>query len=459
MAGRGRRGGFPRVLGRSVRVRRRRLAFAGLLAAVLAAGAAATGGLGADAMRAAVSSSGTGHALTPPPSAVAAAPSAAPLASRAAAAPPAAAPSSAAGEPASGEPAWQEMPAAIADIVSQFASTQGAAGVAVAVSTGSGATTHARYLTTVGQSAAQTPWSADTRSGFRSITKSLVGTVVLQLAAEGKLGLDDPLAKYVPAVGDMQHGGAAAGGQITVREALEMRTGLPEFSSTQAFSDRLNADYTAAFTDDQLLGYALAEPLSFAPGTHYEYSNTNFVVLGEAIEAVTGSTWDRAVQSRILGPLGLASVAYSGAGDPAGPVATPYQATNAGLERLAQVSPSMYGASGGYFGSIGDLLAWGRALGSGSLLPAPLQQQRFTAVSNPETDDPGSPEYDGYGLAAGSIDGWWGHSGTGLGYESLTLYQPSTGTTVAILINTQLDDPNGPAALFKQLESSLSDLG
>ena len=128
MAGRGRRGWFPRVLGRSVRVRRRRLAFAGLLAAVLAAGAAATGGLGADAMHAAVSSGGAGHAPTPPPSAVAPAPSAAPLASRAAAAPAAAAPSSPAGEPASGEPAWQEMPAAIADIVSQFANTQGAAG-------------------------------------------------------------------------------------------------------------------------------------------------------------------------------------------------------------------------------------------------------------------------------------------------------------------------------------------
>ena len=123
------------------------------------------------------------------------------------------------------------------------------------------------------------------------------------------------------------------------------------------------------------------------------------------------------------------------------------------------MSPSLYGASGGLFGDIGDLLRWGRALGSGELLPAPIQQQRLTAISNPDTDDPGSPDYDSYGLAAGEIDGWWGHTGTGLGYESLTMYKPTTGMTVAILINTQLPNPNGPAILFKQLEGALASLG
>jgi D-alanyl-D-alanine carboxypeptidase len=120
------------------------------------------------------------------------------------------------------------------------------------------------------------------------------------------------------------------------------------------------------------------------------------------------------------------------------------------------VSPSLYGASGGLFGNVGDLLRWGAALGSGQFLPSGLEQQRLTAISNPSADDPGSPDYDAYGLAAGEIDGWWGHTGTGLGYESLTMYQASTGTTVAILINTQLPNPNGPAILFKQLEASLA---
>jgi D-alanyl-D-alanine carboxypeptidase len=352
------------------------------------------------------------------------------------------------------------MPSDIADTVSQFLSDQGAAGIAVAVSAG-----NAKYVTTQGDAAEGTPWSAETRSAYRSITKSFVGTVVLQLVAEGKLSLDAPISRYVPDIASVQYGGEDAGGSITVRMALEMRTGLPEFSGTEGFSDELNTNYTSPFTDDQLLGYAFAEPLDFAPGSQYEYSNTNFVLLGEVVQAVTGQSWDRTVQQRILSPLGLSSVAYSGANDPGtdgsgATVATPYEVTDdAGLESLAQVSPSLYGASGGLFGNIGDLLTWGTALGSGRLLPAALQQQRLTAISDPNADDPGSPDYDSYGMAAGEIDGWWGHTGTGLGYESLTMYQASTGMTVAILINTQLPNPNGPAILLKQLEASLTALG
>jgi D-alanyl-D-alanine carboxypeptidase len=395
-----------------------------------------------------------------PPSArqAAVAPVRTPVPTATASAPAVPAPAAAAPQAVPAQPAWQDLPPSIAGTVSEFVGSQGAAGAAVAVSTGAGATPRARYLATVGQAAAATPWSPDMRSAFRSITKSFVGTAVLQLVAQGKLGLDDPVAKYVPTVAGVQYGDAPAGGQITVREALEMRTGLPEFSSTQEFSDQLNSDYTGAFTDDQLLGYAFGQPLNFAPGTQYEYSNTNYVLLGKVIQAVTGSPWDREVQSQILDPLGLTSVEYPGDQEPSAPVATPYQATSAGLESLAQVSPSMYGASGGYFGSISDLLTWGRVLGSGTLLPASLQKERLTSVSHP-ADDPGSPEYDGYGLGAGLLDGWWGHTGTGLGYESLTMYQPGTGTTVAILINTQLDNPNGPAELFEQLEPSLAALG
>ena len=355
--------------------------------------------------------------------------------------------------------AWQAMPSDIADVVSQFLSDQGAAGIAVAISNG-----QTNYLTAQGDSAEGVAWSADTRSAYRSITKSFVGTVVLQLVGEGKLGLDDPIERYVPDISSAQYNGSDAGSSITVRMALEMRTGLPEFSGTQGFSDQLNTDYTSAFSDDQLLGYALSEPLDFAPGSQYEYSNTNFVLLGKVIQAVTGESWDQEVQQRILSPLGLTSVAYSGTNDPGSndpdaPVATPYEVSDAGLESLAQVSPSLYGASGGLFGNIGDLLRWGTALGSGQFLPAALQQQRLTPISSPNTDDPGSPDYDAYGLAAGELDGWWGHTGTGLGYESLTMYQPNTGMTIAILINTQLPNPNGPAILFKQLEPQLAALG
>ncbi|GHG42686.1 hypothetical protein GCM10012320_06040 [Sinomonas cellulolyticus] len=443
-----------RLLGRSPRARRRRLGAAAVVAALLVGGSVATVGRLAEPDRASAAAKHSAKAPpTPPPSAVGVPPS-----QKATPAPPAAT-TQASPAPSSAQPAWQGMPQDITGIINGFLASQGAAGVAVAVSTGNGGTTQDRYLATAGQAAADTPWSTDTRSAYRSITKSFVGTVVLQLVGEGKLGLDDPIAKYVPGVADLQFDGGAMGNQITVREALEMRTGIPEFSGTADFSTQLDTDYTGAFTDDQLLGYAFTQQLDFAPGSAYEYSNTNSVLLGKVIQAVTGQAWDAEVQSRILGPLGLTSVAYSGAQPPAGPVATPYQADDSGLESLAQVSPSLYGASGGLFGDIGDLLTWGRALGSGSLVSPALQQARLTGASDPQADDPGSPDYDAYGLAAGSLDGWWGHTGTGLGYESLTMYNPETGMTIAILINTQLPNPNGPAILFRQLEPSLANFG
>lgn len=440
---------FESILGRTVRVRRRRL-IVGAAGTVLLVAVGTAGITSASALR--------GHAPNPLP---------VPPASAATPAHPkpvtGSAPQQASAQGSqSGQPAWQQMPSQISDVVSQFLSDQGAAGIAVAVSTGGSSSSggSARYVTTQGNAADGVAWSTDTRSAFRSITKSFVGTVVLQLVSEGKLSLDDPISRYVPDVASVQYGGSDVGSSITVRMTLEMRTGLPEFSGTQGFSDQLNTDYTAPFTDDQLLGYAFAQSLDFAPGSQYEYSNTNFVLLGKVIQAVTGNSWDKEVQSRLLSPLGLTSVAYSGSSDPAPPVATPYEIDpDSNLESLAQVSPSLYGASGGLFGNIGDLLRWGTALGSGQFLPASLQQQRLTAFSNPSSDDPQSPEYDAYGLASGELDGWWGHTGTGLGYESLTMYQPSTGMTVAILINTQLPNPNGPAILFRQLEDSLSSLG
>lgn len=446
------------TLGRSLLVRRRRLALAAVLAVLLVGGTITAVVSVSEADGAAPAALRTAKKQpTPPPSAVGAAPSPAATPAAPSQTAQASPPPSSVAVPA--QPGWQEMPQVVTAIINGFLDDQGAAGVAVAVSTGNGAATQSRYLATAGQAAADTPWTADTRSAFRSITKSFVGTVVLQLIGEGKLGLDDPIAKYVPGVAGLEFDGGAMGGQITVREALEMRTGVAEFSGTADFSDQLDTDYTGAFTDDQLLGYAFTQQLDFAPGSAYEYSNTNYVLLGKVIQAVTGQSWDAEVQSRLLGPLGLTSVAYSGAQAPSGPVATPYETGTSGLESLAQVSPSLYGASGGLFGSIGDLLTWGRALGSGSLITPALQQARLTAVSDTQAEDPGSPDYDAYGLAAGTLDGWWGHTGTGLGYESLTMYNPKTGMTIAILLNTQLANPNGPAILFRQLEASLANFG
>ncbi|HEV7169322.1 MAG TPA: serine hydrolase [Micrococcaceae bacterium] len=341
---------------------------------------------------------------------------------------------------------WQDMPEDLQGTIGSFLSQQGAAGIAVGISTAQG-----RFLSLNGYSdlGAGTPLQATDRSAFRSITKSFVGTVILQLVAEGKLGLDDPVSRYVPAAPDDN--------AITVRLALEMRTGLVEYSDTQEFSDQMNSPGGYTWTDDQLLQDAFDQPLEFDPGTDFGYSNTNTVLLGQVIQAVTGQSWIQQVSSRLLAPLRLTSVVYP-PDEPLGlALAGAYESTDAGAEAIGTASDTLYSAAGGLFGDIGDLLTWGKALGSGMLLPADLQAARLSPVSTTQNSD-FTPAYDAYGLAMGELDGWWGHTGVGSGYESLVMYDPTSKTTIAILINTALADPNAAAELFRQLLPQLGSL-
>lgn len=188
---------------------------------------------------------------------------------------------------------WQDMPTTLKSRIDAFAADQATAGLAVAVQSPAG-----RYLSVSGDTdvTTGTAWSAADRSGYRSITKCFVGTVILQLAAEGKLALDGPVTRYVPKAPDPA---------VTVRMALAMRTGLPDYSATPDFSKELNRDYERAWTDQELLTDAFSRPLDFDPGSRYQYSNTNTVLLGQVIQAVTAQTWDKQVTSRILAPLKL----------------------------------------------------------------------------------------------------------------------------------------------------------
>ncbi len=341
---------------------------------------------------------------------------------------------------------WQVFPADLQTTVSNFTTDQGAAGVTVGIATPQG-----RFLSLNGFSDVEsaTELRATDVSAYRSITKSFVGTVILQLAAEGKLRLDDPVSDYVASV--------PSGDTISVRMALEMRTGLTEYSDTQEFSDQMNSWDGYVWTDADLLADSFAQPLDFDPGTDFGYSNTNTVLLGAIIHRVTGQSWDQEVTSRLLEPLHLTSIVYPPDAALGRVLEPPEKSSQDGTDAVRSPSDTLYSAAGGLFGDIGDLLSWGTALGSGTLLPADLQAARMTAVSDPENGD-FTPAYDGYGLALGELNGWWGHTGVGLGYESLVMYDPVSKTTVAVLIDTALADPDAAAALFRELVPQLGTL-
>lgn len=289
-----------------------------------------------------------------------------------------------------------------------------------------------------GERAPGEPVTADTRFAYRSITKSFVGTVILQLADEKRLSLEDPVSKYVA--------GVPNGDRITIAELGDMRSGLANYSAQPGLGAMLSKDPARDPKTSELLALSYAVK-SVAPGTAYEYSNTNTLLLGEVIRKVTGDDWATAVDQRLLRPLKLESVRtgfVAGSENAAG-----FQLADGKIvEQLPVVAPGWFGAAGALTGNAADLATWGRSLGSGSLVSQDAQRWRLEQFGS-TADDPASPLYDDYGFAMGRFSGWIGHTGTGLGFQGLVMYDPATQHVISVLINGTGENPDLPVTVFQ----------
>lgn len=139
----------------------------------------------------------------------------------------------------------------------------------------------------------------------------MTATVILQLQQEGELAITDPISRYIPGVPD--------GDSITIQQLAEMRSGLYSYADDPGFAATLEKQPDTVWTPQQLLGIAFAHPQNFPPGRQYEYSNTNYVLLGLVIEKVTGTTAAAALKARIFDPLGLRNTMLPAAADAALP--------------------------------------------------------------------------------------------------------------------------------------------
>jgi D-alanyl-D-alanine carboxypeptidase len=152
------------------------------------------------------------------------------------------------------------------------------------------------WTTTLGTSdlAARVPMNVNSYMRIGSITKTFTATVILQLVDEGKLRLDDPVAKYLPQVPN--------GTNTTIRELLNMTSGLFDYSTDQDFQQ---ADPGKVWDTKDLIAIAFRHRPYFAPGHGLHYTNTNYILLGMLIEQITGMPVEKAFQQRIFAPLGM----------------------------------------------------------------------------------------------------------------------------------------------------------
>ncbi|MEU1405393.1 serine hydrolase domain-containing protein [Streptomyces sp. NPDC005728] len=277
-----------------------------------------------------------------------------------------------------------------------------------------------------------------------SETKTFTVTALLQLADQGKVGLDDPIGKYVD--------GVPNGDTITLRQLAGMRSGLFNYSEDDDFYKALTSDPQRSFTPQQLLDYSFKHPVLFQPGQKFSYCNTNLILLGLVVEKESGQQLGDYIHQHILAPAGMQSTLFpTGAEFPA-PHAQGYtdQTADGKVGDTADWNPSWGWAAGAMISKQDDLRVWARTVATGQfpdgrrMIGPAMQKQRLIT---PATPIPGA----GYGLGIFDVQGWIGHNGSLPGYESLTVYLPSAQATMVVLLNTDINhDDEEPSTLFGQ---------
>ncbi|MEV7555369.1 serine hydrolase domain-containing protein [Amycolatopsis sp. NPDC089917] len=286
-----------------------------------------------------------------------------------------------------------------------------------------------------------------------SVSKVFVATLVLQLVAEDRVGLDEPVRRYLPGVLPYPE-------PITVRQLLQHTSGLPRDllpEDTWASGPEIDTERFVHFgSEDQIRLSVTKQPLQFKPGTSWAYSNTGYNVLGLLVEKTTRKPLERVLAERITGPLHLRDTSL-----PRdfpfliGPAAHGYEQlydAPRGLTDVTTYNYSRYFGAGGVVSSGKDLNRFFDALFGGRLLPADLLKQMKTTVPAG-----GALEY-GLGLmklnlktagACAEDHVVWGHGGDLPGFNTLSFHDES-GKSISTLATVDLT-ASPDAALKRQL--------
>ena len=365
--------------------------------------------------------------------------------------------------------------AALQATLDEYVAFTGDPGVSLAVRRADGASwAGATGVESVQQGVSMSP---ATRFRVGSGTKPFVATIVMQLVEEGAVGLDDAITDYVD--------GYPQWSAITVRQLLGMRAGLPDFLTDEIFMGALIVDPGAPLTPDDLLGFVADQPLTYEPGTGCAYSNTNYVLLGMLVEAVTATPVEQQIIARMATPLGLTDTFLDVAGAPIDHLAHGYMDSDVvayifgvPLEILALVPeesflegrildvsylfhPSFSWAAGALVSTPTDMARFAEALGGGELVT-----EATLATMNETTSCHLMGGLVSYGLGFMETATPWGmgygHGGLNFGYESSTLTFPGLGLTLSHMhdylpeqavplrhevLGALVDGPGDPAAM------------
>ncbi|GAA4483500.1 serine hydrolase domain-containing protein [Rhodococcus olei] len=321
----------------------------------------------------------------------------------------------------------------------------------------------------------QTPPDVGTHLRIASNTKTMTAALILLLAQDGRLDLADPVSKYVP--------GVPNGENITLAMLLTMRSGLYDYTSAPELAATLDADPTKAWTPQEVLDIAFRHPPEFPPDAAYDYSNTNYALLGLVAERVGGRALAEQFRERLFGPLGLPQTSLPAADDNTIPdrhshgymygdssyalVDKDYPADmqEAALSGALQPvdytdqNPSYATAAGGAISTAEDLASWIRTLVSGKVFNAEYRQRWLHSLRPEDPNAPDGQQY-GYGISHqrfGPQAAMYYHGGELPGFNSFIGYDPDNDVTLVIWTNLTLS-PEGKTTANALLPTVLDEI-
>jgi CubicO group peptidase (beta-lactamase class C family) len=259
-----------------------------------------------------------------------------------------------------------------------------------------------------------------------SVGKMFTAAAVLLLVDEGKLALDDSIAKHLPAA-------PAAWRPITIRHLLTHTSGIPDYPEG-AF------DFRRDYTEDQFARTALGLPLEFPPGARYNYSNTAYDLLGVIVHKISGRFYGDLLHERVFAPLGMKTTRIISEEDIVPDRAAGYHLVKGELKNQEWVSPTLNtNASGSLYFSVLDLVAWERGLRAGAVLKPGSWKQAFEPVRLRS----GRTYPYGFGWSLDQVAGQTvhRHGGSWQGFRTYFARYLGDGLTIAVLANLAQANP------------------
>ncbi|NUP43255.1 MAG: beta-lactamase family protein [Streptomyces sp.] len=298
------------------------------------------------------------------------------------------------------------------------------------------------------------PPRPDDHMRIASTAKAYSGAVALALADRGALDLDDTLAHRLPRL-------PAAWGAVTLRQLLQHTSGLPDYSESTAFRDEIRADPRHHFDSRRLLDYVADKPLRFAPGSRYQYSNSDNIAVALMAEAATGTRYESLLRELVYRPLGLHRTSLPQGYRMPKPYMHGYAVDPpAAPEDVSEVlGMSGVWASGGIVSTPADMNRFIRGYVGGALYGGRMihAQRRWIEGAS----EPAGPGHNRAGLALFRYDtrcgAVYGHTGNTLGYTQLVAASPDGRRSLTFSATTQINKATDPAQVerMRELEENL----